>query len=101
MIQIQDEVGLEVVCGCGCTVWRERVQKGVNAGELRSVNVDGRMHYCNGVPVKRDVWTADERSFVARNYGPMTAGQIALVLNRAVMPVRNVIREINKQRKQK
>ena len=101
MIQIQDEVGGEVQCACGCTVWRERVQKGVNAGELRSVNVDGRMHFCNGVPVKRDVWTADERSFVARNYGPMTAGQIALALNRSVGGVRDVIKALNKQRKRK
>jgi hypothetical protein len=29
----------------------------------------------------------------------MTAGQIALALNRAVMTVRNVIREINKQKR--
>jgi hypothetical protein len=99
MVQIQDEVGGEVQCACGCTVWRELVQKGDNAGQWRLVNVDGRMHFCNGVPHKMGNWTDEERAFIAANYGPMTAGQIALALNRAVMTVRNVIREINKQRR--
>ena len=99
MVQIQDDVGAEVQCACGCTVWRELVQKGDNAGQWRQVNIDGRMHYCNGVPVKRDHWTAEERAFVASNYGPMTAGQIALALNRAVTTVRNVICEINRKRR--
>lgn len=101
MIQVHDDVGKEVRCGCGCIIWREPVLKGPNAGQMRSVTVDGSMHYCNGVPHRRDAWTADERAYVATNYGPMTAGQIALALNRAVLSVREVIKDLNKQRRQR
>lgn len=101
MIQIQDDIGAEVQCACGCTVWRELVQKGNNAGQWRLVNVDGRTHFCNGVPHKTGNWTDEERAFVAANYGLMTAGQIALALNRSAGGVRDVIKALNKQRKRK
>lgn len=82
---------------CRRHVYIETVLKGPNKGKTRTVSINGKVHSCGTDRAEAKEWTEEEKQFIRKNYGPMTAGQIAKALNRPPVALRSKIAALQRR----